>query len=139
MMINANAIVKDMKSVSDDINNGDGLISQLINDKTMADNMREIMDSLSSATASISLVASEMGNFADKMNSGNGTMSRLVNDSIMARDLSETIANAKERTSELEETIELVNDSWILNLFNKKKDKHKASNKEFVDAGDYDD
>jgi phospholipid/cholesterol/gamma-HCH transport system substrate-binding protein len=121
MINNLNSTSANIKQVSEEITEGKGTLGRLINDTTLVNNIDYIMDSLSIASSNINSASIEFKEFAENLNNGIGPLGRLVNDSVMADNLNQTIANAKERTEELEETIEIVNDSWILNLFSKNR------------------
>jgi len=125
--MNLQTTTSNVSDISKKIKNGEGTIGKLVYNDSIADGVNAIMDSLITASANINRATREMNNFTQKLNDGNGPLNRLVNDSIMAENLDKTIINVKERSEELEETIEIVNDSWILNLFSKNKKRQKEN------------
>jgi phospholipid/cholesterol/gamma-HCH transport system substrate-binding protein len=134
-LLHIDQVVGILESATDNINqmtektaNGEGSLGKLINDDAVAIGITNIIDSLSVASTNLSSATDEINTFTEKLNDGRGPLSKLVYDTAMADNLNQTIINAKDRTAELEETIELVNDSWILNLFSgkNKKDRNKS-------------
>jgi len=117
---NMNTTTSNLKELSDQIAHGDGTLSRLINDSTLAVSLEQTLDSINHASGNLKSASAEFKSFSKKLNNGPGAISRLVNDTTMAEELKQTIINARERSEELEETIEIVNDSWILNVFSKK-------------------
>ena len=117
--------------ISNEITNENGTIGKLVYDDSIAQGVHTIMDSLKTASTNINKASREINSFTHSLNDGNGPLRRLVRDSIMAQNLDKAIANAKERSEELEETIELVNNGRILNLFSgNKKSKQKKQEEE---------
>ncbi|NMM47328.1 MlaD family protein [Marinigracilibium pacificum] len=117
---NLHNVSADANDISTQITEGKGMLGKLVYDKSMAEDVEQLMDSLNNASAKLNLTLQQLTEFTEKMNNGKGTLSLLVNDSTMAYNLDTTIINAKQRVIELEHTIDVVNESWLLNLFNKK-------------------
>jgi phospholipid/cholesterol/gamma-HCH transport system substrate-binding protein len=113
--------------ISEKITKGEGTLGKLVYNDSLANSVNGIMDSLTTASGNINAASRDINTFTEKLNSGKGPISRLVYDTAMAENLDETIINARERSAELEETIEIVNESWILNLFSKRKKKDESA------------
>ncbi len=131
-----------MKEFSTEIEEGKGVAGKLLTDEQTSKDFQSMMDSIKVVTQEASKIANQLSEFSTMLNNKNGTLGRLLSDTTMAQNIDTTIYNVKERTEELEETIQVVNNSWLLNLFsgNKKKKKEKkkeqAEGNELVSGGE---
>jgi phospholipid/cholesterol/gamma-HCH transport system substrate-binding protein len=134
MMVDAENIVANTKTTSNHLElltqkmvNGEGALGKLVFDDSMAQQTTRLMDSIVYASHKISQASNELNTFAEKLNDGKGTIDMLVNDTTVEKDVEESIQNVKARSRELEETIDRVNNSWIINLFSS-RDRNEEEN-----------
>ncbi|QCK16819.1 MlaD family protein [Mangrovivirga cuniculi] len=118
---NLHNVSRGAEDVVTKISDGEGTLGKLVYDESMSKDVDKMMDSLSQATYKLNLTLKNLSEFSKKMNEGEGAAAMLVNDTTMAENLNKTIIEAKQRTVELERTIDIINESWILNLFDKNK------------------
>lgn len=133
---NAVALTARLQDIVAGMENGKGMAGRLLTDPETAGQFDTMMDSLKRVTEEAGYIARQLSDFSDMLNNEKGAINRLLTDTVMADNLEATIANVKERSAELEETIQIVNSSWILNLFsgNKKKNKHEKKGQKSASA-----
>ncbi|MGK7389744.1 MAG: MlaD family protein [Candidatus Cyclobacteriaceae bacterium M2_1C_046] len=112
----------EINEMAENLNEGDGLATKLIYDEEWAHDVGATLDSLHKTSTMMTKAGRDMKIFMDKLNSEKGAIQKLLNDSTMAKDLHQTIINIKKGTQDLDEAINTVDNSWILNLFGGNKD-----------------
>ncbi len=123
--LNTERISVRVSGMARDMQYGDGLIPRLLNDSVMAENLSHTMDSLSYASRNLASTSRKLEEFADRLNNEEGAVNLLLTDSIFANDLEKTLRNVKDGTTDLDELVQTVNESWLLNLFNGDKSKEE--------------
>jgi len=123
--IQANRVANNLESITQKIDQGEGVLGKLLMDDSVAREFGSIVDSLIVVVQNANETAEELSEFSRKLNEEDGTINRLISDKEMADNLEITIENARQRTAELEKTIEVLSNSWILNLFSGKKKRKK--------------
>jgi len=131
---NAEIFTGQMKDLATNIQNGNSVAGKLLADKKTSGEFDNMVDSISEVTREASKIANQLAEFSTMLRNRQGTIGKLLTDTTMAQNIDTTIYNMKERTEELEKTIQVVNNSWLLNLFSgnkrKKKDIDKTTGKE---------
>ena len=123
---NAELFTENLAKVSHGLQNGRGTLGMLLADTVMADRIKMTVDSLYNTLSNAATASDNLTVFSNKLNNEGGTLGKLLTDTLMAEQVERSIANISRGTEDLEETIQKVNNSWLLNLFGgSKKDKDK--------------
>ena len=123
---NTTQLTNNLNETIKNLNDGKGTAGKLLTDDNMSQDIDVIMDSLKSSTVKLNQITANIKQFSEKLNNNEGTIDLLLTDTTMAENVALTIYEARQRAAELEESIEIINNSWVLNLFGgKKKDKKK--------------
>jgi phospholipid/cholesterol/gamma-HCH transport system substrate-binding protein len=121
---NAGLITGELAKFTYSMNNGDGTLSKLMNDK-------EFANSLKNTLANLEVSTNEFSKFTTSMNNGKGALSKLVSDEKLAAKLDSTMTNLQAGTKGLSENMEAAKENFLLRgYFNKKK---KAEAKKLED------
>lgn len=112
---NAGLITGELAKFTSSMNNGNGTLSRLMNDATLANSLSKTLGNLESSTT-------EFSKFTISMNNGNGALSKLVSDKQFAAKLDSTMSNLESGTKGLSENMEAAKENFLLKgYFNKKK------------------
>jgi len=112
---NAGIITAELAQFSSSMNNGNGTLSKLMNDKKFA-------NSLQNTLANLEVSTKEFSKFTTSMNNGKGMLSKLVNDEKLGIKLDSTISNLESGTKGLSENMDAAKENFLLKgYFNKKK------------------
>ncbi len=123
---NAELFTANLAEVSSGLQSGRGTLGMLLADTTMALQIKKTVDSLYNTLSNTATASENLTLFSDKLNNNSGTLGKFLTDTAMAEQVERSIANISRGTEDLEETIQKVNNSWLLNLFGgKEKNKNK--------------
>jgi phospholipid/cholesterol/gamma-HCH transport system substrate-binding protein len=125
---NASDITKDMAMIVQKVNNGEGTLGQLVNDKSLYNNVDSTMKGfagysgqvkqvfakvsstidnvsgdISDLTVSVKKITSDMAEITRKMNSGESVAGTLLSDTVFANNLKDIMRNANSTTKNLED------------------------------------
>ena len=121
---NAGIITAQLAQFTHSMNNGNGTLSKLINDKEFANSLKNTLLNLEISTK-------EFSKFTASMNNGKGVLSKLISDEQLGIKLDSTMSNLQAGTKGLSENMEAAKDNFLLKgYFNKKK---KAEAKKLED------
>jgi phospholipid/cholesterol/gamma-HCH transport system substrate-binding protein len=120
---NAGLITNELAKFTYSMNNGDGTLSKLMNDK-------EFANSLKLTLANLEVSTNEFSKFTTSMNNGKGALSKLVNDEKLAAQLDSTMYNLQAGTKGLSENMEAAKENFLLKGYFNKKKKAEAKKKE---------
>lgn len=118
---NVRQLTQELNEVTHNLNNGEGMAGRLINDDEWAREVEATLDSIHKASAKLTAAGRDLQIFAEKLNEEKGTIQLLLSDSTMAKDMHQALINIKEGTENMDEVINTINRSWLLNLFSKDK------------------
>jgi phospholipid/cholesterol/gamma-HCH transport system substrate-binding protein len=123
---NAELFTANLANVSNSLQNGKGTLGMLLTDSIMANQFRNTLDSLETTLGNTSQTTQNLMEFSNMLKNEKGTIGKLLTDTVMAQQVETSINNINRGTQDLEETVQKVNNSWLLNLFGgKDKDKKK--------------
>lgn len=112
---NAGIITGELAKFTSSMNNGNGTLSRLMNDK-------EFANSLALTLANLEVSTNQFSKFSTSMNNGKGALSKLVSDEKLAAKLDSTMSNLQAGTKGLSENMEAAKENFLLKgYFNKKK------------------
>ncbi|UII31395.1 MlaD family protein [Fulvivirga ulvae] len=126
--VNAAQITDQIELAAMRLNSGDGLLARAIHDEELGKSVETTLDSVRYAGKNLADASRDLKRFMHRLNDNEGLLDKLLNDSITARNLQETMYNVKTGTEDLDEVMNTLNNSWLLNLFsrNKKEGKDKT-------------
>jgi phospholipid/cholesterol/gamma-HCH transport system substrate-binding protein len=105
---NFNATSTDLKSITSKVNRGEGTLGELINDRTIGQQILAAVQSIRQSAVSLDSIAA-------KINNGNGPLGTFLNDSQMAKQIKTAVANTSQATSDMRAIVAKVNsDQGIL-------------------------
>jgi phospholipid/cholesterol/gamma-HCH transport system substrate-binding protein len=106
------------------INSGNGIATRLLYDSTLAMDIDRVLDSLVVISENLTATSGNLRTLSVDMNDPDGTLQLLLTDSTVSKDIEEIIRNLREGSDDLEDAVQTVENSWILNVFSgKSKDK----------------
>jgi len=106
-------IAEDFSITISKLNNSKGLW-QLLNDKTIADNISNASIQVNKSSYKINEIANKINDIADVLKNGNGTLPKLINDKNLADSLTAAINNFKTAAYEITEAGKEINHSVAL-------------------------
>lgn len=121
MADNINSTMGNVNSITQKINAGQGDLGKLINGNEITTQTKSVLNGLNTTTSSANNVLNELNKTTSNINNGNGTLGLLLNNQRTAGNVDTTILKVNSGLDQLNSTLKTVQDSWILNVFSKKK------------------
>lgn len=118
---NLNTTLTNVNSITQKINSGQGDLGKLVNSNEITSQTQSILTGLNATTNNANNILSELSKTTENINSGNGTVGMLLNNKQTAENIDTTILKLNSGLDQLSGTLKTVQDSWILNIFKKKK------------------
>jgi phospholipid/cholesterol/gamma-HCH transport system substrate-binding protein len=133
---NAAGITDDLQGIFKKVNNGEGTIGTLINDKVLADNLKATVANVKDGSSKITATATKLTNSANQVatdvkditgqiKSGKGALGMVLYDSSFQSDLRKTVANVKSGAQGFSDNMEALKHSFLLRKAYKREDKEK--------------
>jgi phospholipid/cholesterol/gamma-HCH transport system substrate-binding protein len=120
---NAGIITSQLAQFTYSMNNGNGTLSKLMNDK-------EFANSLKNTLANLEVSTKEFSKFTTSMNNGKGVLPKLINDQRLGMKLDSTMSNLESGTKGLSENMEAAKENFLLKGYFNKKKKAEAKKQE---------
>ena len=119
----AEVITQELAGIMTQVNSGEGTLGKLIHDPSLA-------KTIDHTVANFERSSRELTKVMVKVNSGEGTLGKLIHDAPMAENISQTVNNFKNTSKGLEETIDAVQNSFLLRGYFNRKAREKVQEKE---------
>lgn len=116
---NAGLITAELAEFTASMNNGDGTLSRLMNDKALANSLNKTLVNLETST-------NEFSRFTTTMNNGKGALYKFVSDEKFAAKLDSTMTNLQTSTKGLSENMEAAKENFLLRGYFNRKKKEEA-------------
>lgn len=116
---NAGLITAELAEFTASMNNGDGTLSRLMNDKALANSLTKTLVNLETTT-------NEFTKFTKTMNNGRGALYKFVSDEKFAAKLDSTMSNLQTSTKGLSENMEAAKENFLLRGYFNRKKKEEA-------------
>jgi phospholipid/cholesterol/gamma-HCH transport system substrate-binding protein len=92
---NTRSLTDDLKTLTQKINEGKGIVGELLQDGPIAQDMRKVVDQMATTTDRTSRASAELYAMMHKLNHGEGLANRLVTDTTLADVFDETLNNVR--------------------------------------------
>lgn len=102
---------------------GEGDLGRLVNGTEIATGVDRLFNNFERMSNTADSISNQIFLFSKELNSGNGIIQRLVYDTVMADNIDTAIVKVNSGVDEVIRAAETVEQSWIFNLFSKKKRK----------------
>jgi phospholipid/cholesterol/gamma-HCH transport system substrate-binding protein len=106
VMALVSAVAADLKEITGKINSGQGTLGKLVNDDTLYNDTRDVVDELKKAVKergllkNIEVSMANLNEISDKINHGEGTLGLLVNDESLYNDTRDVVSELKAAVKE---------------------------------------
>jgi phospholipid/cholesterol/gamma-HCH transport system substrate-binding protein len=90
---NTRAITQDMKLISAKLNNGEGILGELLQDGDIATELRKTVAALKETSENSKKIALETRRLLNELTEGNGLMAKLISDTSYSNSIGKTIKN----------------------------------------------
>ena len=116
------------------LNNQEGLANQLLTDTVAFSQLKRSMTELERTTATATEIAENLKQTSQKINNNNSALGVLINDETFGNQLKQTMSNLESSSSELGETMEAVQNNFLLRGYFKRKAIRDSRNADKVKA-----
>lgn len=120
---NAGIITNQLAQFTSSMNNKNGTLAKLMNDKEFANSLKNTLANLENTT-------DEFSKFTTSMNSGKGILSKLVSDEKLGIRLDSIMSNLQSGTKGLSENMEAAKENFLLRGYFNRKKKAEAKKQE---------
>jgi phospholipid/cholesterol/gamma-HCH transport system substrate-binding protein len=93
---NTKSLTTDLKTIASKINNGQGIVGELLNDGPLAQDFRNAVTALRATGTNTARASADLSALLDEMKNGDGMMATLVSDTTIATSFKEAMANVKQ-------------------------------------------
>jgi phospholipid/cholesterol/gamma-HCH transport system substrate-binding protein len=93
---NTKSLTTDLKKIASKINNGQGIVGELLNDGPLAQDFRKAVSTLKATGTNTARASADLSALLDQMKNGDGLIATMVSDTTMATTFREAVANVKE-------------------------------------------
>jgi phospholipid/cholesterol/gamma-HCH transport system substrate-binding protein len=94
--LNTKAITQDLKTITAKLNNGEGIVGELIHEGELSTEVRQLINSLKMASQNTNRATADLQRMMHEINTGDGLLAKLIHDSAYVETFDRTMANVKE-------------------------------------------
>lgn len=120
---NLNNTLTQIGGITRKINNGQGDLGRLVNNNDLTSEAKTVLTNLNQTAKKANDVIADLSVTAKSINTGEGSVSLLLNNKRTAGNVDTTIIKVNTGIDQFNRTAKAIENSWILNIFNKKKKK----------------
>ena len=118
-------LADEMEEITGKIDHGDGDIGRLLNKDDLTQKANTILARIDSISVLSMKAVENLHDVAVQLKEGDGVVQKLVYDTTMSNKFDTTLLKINESLDEARKAVKTVDDSWILNVFSKKKKEGK--------------
>ncbi len=93
---NTKSLTTDLKKIASKINNGEGIVGELLNDGPLAQDFRKAVSSLKATGTNTAKASAELSALLDEMKNGDGLLPTIIGDTSIATSFKQAVANVKQ-------------------------------------------
>ena len=127
-----NTTLATVEQITKNITTGEGDIARLINSNELTSQAHQLLDNLNKAVEKTHRVAENLETTSRQINYGEGAVNLLLNNKNTAQNIDTTILKLQNSLNEFDKTARAVQNSWLIQLFNRKKLKDKKTAKDSI-------
>lgn len=114
-----------LRSLTGDIENGDGLVGSLVYDSSLVLKLERTLFNLGKVSDSLDKLTSDLTVVSSKVRSGEGAVGTILMDEQFEKDLKSTLENVKSASKSLDENMEAMKHSILFRSYFRKLEKKK--------------
>jgi phospholipid/cholesterol/gamma-HCH transport system substrate-binding protein len=94
--VNTKSITEDLKAITAKLNNGEGIVGELIHEGELSTELRQLINSLKMASQNTNRATADLQSMIHEINAGDGLLAKLIRDTTYVQTFDKTLANVKE-------------------------------------------
>ena len=127
-----NTTLATVEQITKNITTGEGDIARLINSNELTSQAHQLLGNLNEAVEKTHRVAENLETTSRQINYGEGAVNLLLNNKNTAQNIDTTILKLQNSLNEFDKTARAVQNSWLIQLFSRKKLKDKKTTKDSI-------
>ena len=127
-----NTTLATVEQITKNMTTGEGDIARLINSNELTSQAHQLLGNLNEAVEKTHRVAENLETTSRQINYGEGAVNLLLNNKNTAQNIDTTILKLQNSLNEFDKTARAVQNSWLIQLFNRKKLKDKKTTKDSI-------
>ena len=127
-----NTTLATVEQITKNMTTGEGDIARLINSNELTSQAHQLLGNLNEAVEKTHRVAENLETTSRQINYGEGAVNLLLNNKNTAQNIDTTILKLQNSLNEFDKTARAVQNSWLIQLFSRKKLKDKKTAKDSI-------
>lgn len=127
-----NTTLATVEQITKNMTTGEGDIARLINSNELTSQAHQLLGNLNEAVEKTHRVAENLETTSRQINHGEGAVNLLLNNKNTAQNIDTTILKLQNSLNEFDKTARAVQNSWLIQLFSRKKLKDKKTTKDSI-------
>lgn len=129
-MSKINAMSNNLAKTIDDIQNGNGLVTSLIQDTVWTKTFENTLNNVAKVGEQTAKISNDLEQFSGNLNNKNTTIGKIMSDTTLANTIEETVVDAQSGVEKFDENMEALQHNFLLRGFFKKKKKREQKAQE---------
>jgi phospholipid/cholesterol/gamma-HCH transport system substrate-binding protein len=125
---NSNRIAIETRKLLSEITTGNGLVAKLISDTSYVNSLSNTLHNMNDMSVSLKLATGELKKVTATLNENDNAIGVLLRDTVFAHKLQETMEHTKSASFKLDQNMEALQHSFLLQRYFRKKKKEEAKN-----------